>query len=143
MSTESTAIRLAGKLALLTAAGKISWLDAGHLGPWGEWPGQVFKASVDDGTFAQIAEVPIPKSMITSYYFGVAEGKPEIFEVNIQDRPEEIFGVFAEGYPADPSNEKLRLLNSLKDLYQAARDSAKGTREKMEKFEQTLERRLA
>src|SRR5271169_298719 len=109
MNTDETAVRLAGKLSQLTSAGKLSWVDAGRLGPWGERPGQVFKASVDDGTSAQIAEIPIPNSMITSYYFGVAEGKPEIFEVNAQDQ---ILGVFAEGYPADPSDEKLRLLNS-------------------------------
>lgn len=140
MSTEDTAIRLAGKLTQLTAAGKLQWKDAGSLGPWGERPGQVFKASVDDGTFAQIAEIPVPKSLITSYYFGVAEGKPEIFEVNAQGRPDEIFGVFAEGYPADPTDEKLKLLGSLKDLYLAARDNARGTRQKVEKFEQLLER---
>jgi hypothetical protein len=140
MSTEDTAIRLAGKLAHLTAAGKLTWVDAGRLGPWGDWPGQVFKASVEDGTFAQIAEIPLPRSLITSYYFGVAEGNPEIFEVNVQGRPDEIFGVFAEGYPADPTDEKLKLLSSLKVLYAAARESAKGTREKVEKFEQLLER---
>jgi hypothetical protein len=143
MSTEDTAIRLAGKLSQLTAAGKLNWVDAGRLGPWGEWPGQVFKASVEDGTFAQIAEIPVPKSLITSYYFGVAEGKPEIFEVVAQDRTDDIFGVFAEGYPADPTDEKLKLLRALKDLYLLARDNARGTRQKVEKFEQLLERRLA
>jgi len=140
MNTEDTAIRLAGKLSQLTAAGKLVWVDAGRLGPWGEWPGQVFKTSVEDGTFVQIAEVPVPKSLITSYYFGVAEGKPEIFEVSTQGRPDEIFGVFAEGYPADPTDEKLKLLGSVRNLYLAARDSAKGTRQKVEKFEQLLER---
>jgi hypothetical protein len=140
MSTEDTAIRLAAKLLQLTTAGKLTWVDAGSLGPWGERPGQVFKASVEDGSFAQIAEVPVPKSLIVSYYFGLAEGKPEIFEVTAQGRPNEIFGVFAEGYPAEPTNEKLKLLSSLKDLYLAARDSARGTRLKVEKFEQLLER---
>jgi hypothetical protein len=140
MSTEQTAIRLATKLAQLTAAGKLQWKDAGSLGPWGERPGQVLKASVDDGTFAQIAEIPLPKSPITSYYFGVAEGKPELFEVSVQGRSDEILGVFAEGYPADATDEKLRLLSSLKDLYLVARDSAKGTRQKVERFEQLLER---
>ena len=140
MSTEETAIRLAGKLSQLTVDGKLQWRDAGSLGPWGERPGRVFKASVDDGTFAQIAEIPLPKSPITSYYFGVAEGKPELFEVNAQDRPDEIFGVFAEGYPADPTDEKLKVLSTLKDLYAAARDSARDTRQKVEKFEQLLER---
>jgi len=140
MSTEDTAMRLAAKLLRLTVSGKLTWVDAGHLGPWGEWPGQMFKASVDDGTFAQIAEIPVPKSLITSYYFGVAEGKPEIFEVNAEDQPDEIFSVFAEGYPAEPTDEKLKLLKSLKDLYLAARDNAKGTRQKVEKFEQLLER---
>lgn len=143
MSTEDTAIRLAEKLLRLTVAGKLAWIDAGQLGPWGEWPGQVFKASVEDGTFAQIAEIPVPKSLITSYYFGVAEGKPEIFEVVTQGRMNDIFGVFAEGYPADPTEEKLKLLSSLKDLYLAARDNARGTRQKIERFEQVLERRLA
>jgi hypothetical protein len=103
----------------------------------------VFKASVEDGTFAQIAEIPVPKSLINSYYFGVAEGKPEIFEVVAQDRTDDIFGVFAEGYPADPTDEKLKLLRALKDLYLLARDNARGTRQKVEKFEQLLERRLA
>jgi hypothetical protein len=140
MNTEQTAIRLAGKLSQLTAAGKITWVDAGTLGPWGERPGRVFKASVEDGTFAQIAEIPVPKSLITSYYFGVAEGKPEIFEVNAEGRPDEILGVFAEGYPADPTDEKLELLSRLKDLYLVARDNVKGTRQKVEKFEQLLER---
>lgn len=140
MSTEATAIRLAGKLAQLTAAGKLQWKDAGSLGPWGERPGQVFKAAVDDGTFAQIAEIPLPKSLITSYYFGVAEGKPELFEVSVQTRPDEILGVFAEGYPADPTEENLELLTALKNLYAAARDSAKGIQQKVEKFEQLLER---
>jgi hypothetical protein len=143
MNTDETAIRLAGKLSQLTSAGKLSWMDAGRLGPWGERPGQVFKAIVEDGSFAQIAEIPVPNSMITSYYFGVAEGKPEIYEINVQDRPDEILGVFAEGYPADPTDERLKLLSSLKDLYLAARDSAKGTRQKIERFEQVLERRLA
>jgi hypothetical protein len=140
MSTEATAIRLAGKLTQLTASGKLQWKDAGSLGPWGERPGQVFKASVGDGTFAQIAEIPLPKSVITSYYFGVAEGKPELFEVNVEGRPDEIFGVFADGYPADPTDESLQLLSTLKYLYLAARDNARGTRQKVERFEQLLER---
>ncbi|MDE3148814.1 MAG: hypothetical protein KGL37_05030, partial [Acidobacteriota bacterium] len=103
MSKESTAIRLAGKLLSLTAAGKLKWSEAGQLGPWGTWPGQVFKAAVEDGTFAQIAEVPVPNSSIVSYYFGVAEGKPDLFEITAQGRADEIFGVFAEGYPAEPT----------------------------------------
>ena len=140
MSKEETAIRLASKLAQITAAGKLQWKDAGSLGPWGERPGQVFKASVDDGTFAQIAEIPLPKSPITSYYFGVAEGRPDLFEVSAQGRPDEILGVFAEGYPADPTDQNLKLLSSLKDLYLTARDSAKGTRQRVERFEQLLER---
>jgi len=140
MSTEQTAIRLAAKLLNLTSAGKLTWVDAGKLGPWGEWPGQVLKTSVDDGAFAQIAEVPVPKSLITSYYFGVAEGKPEIFEVNAPEHSNQFFAVFAEGYPAEPTPEKVKLLNSLRDLYLAASDNAKGTRQKVEKFEQLLER---
>jgi len=58
----------------------------------------------------------------------------------VQGRSDEILGVFAEGYPADPTDETLKLLSSLKDLYTAARDNAKGTRQKVEKFEQLLER---
>jgi hypothetical protein len=143
MTTEDTAIRIAGKLSQLTEVGKLTWIDAGQLGPWGEWPGHVLKASVEDGTFAQIAEVPVPKSLITSYYFGLAEGKPEIFEVVAQGRTDEIFGVFAEGYPADPTDKKLKLLDSLKKLYLLARDNAKGTQQKIERVEQVLERRLA
>jgi hypothetical protein len=140
MSTEDTAIRLAEKLLQLTATGKLTWKDGGRLGPWGERPGQVFKASVEDGTFAQIAEIPVPNSLIVSYYFGVAEGKPEIFEVSSQGTEGEILGVVAEGYPANPTDEKLKLHRSLKDLYLAARDNARGTRQKVEKFEQLLER---
>ena len=138
MSAEDSAIRLAGKLAQLTTSGKLHWKDAGSQGPWGERPGHVFKAAVGDGSFAQVAEIPVPKSLITSYYFGVVEGKPEMFVANAQG--DEIFGWFAEGYPADPSDEKLKLLGSLKELYVAARDNAKGTRQKVEKFEQLLER---
>ena len=128
MNTYETAIRLAGKLSQLTSEGKLTWVDAGYLGPWGKWPGQIFKAAVEDGMFTQIAEVPLPKSSISSYYFGVAEGEPEIFEV------------FAEGYPAEPTDEKLKLLDSLKSLYAVARDNARGTRQKVEKFEKLLER---
>ena len=57
-NTEATATRLARKLSQITSSGKIKWLDAGQLGPWGEGPGQAFKAEVEDGSFAQIAEVP-------------------------------------------------------------------------------------
>ena len=129
--TEATATRLARKLSQLTAAGGIKWLDAGQLGPWGEGPGQAFKGEVEDGAFAQIAEVPVPRSLIASYYFGVLEGKPVVFEV------------FAEGLPAEPTPEQRELWRALKDLYLAARDSARGTRQKIERFEQVLERRLA
>jgi len=86
---------------------------------------------VEDGSFAQIAEVPVPRSLITSYYFGVLEGNREVFEV------------FAEGLPAEPTPEQRELWRTLKDLYLAARDSARGTRQKLEAFEQVLERRLA
>jgi hypothetical protein len=140
MSDEQTAIRIADRLRDLTGAGKLKWVDAGQLGPWGTWPGQVFKVAVEDGTFAQIAEVPVPNSSIYSYYLGVAEGKPEIFEVNAQGRADEIFGFFAEGYPAEPTDEKLKLLQALKELYFTARDNARGTRQKVERFEQLLER---
>jgi hypothetical protein len=137
---EQTAIRIAERLRNLTVMGKLKWLDGGQLGPWGTWPGQVFKAGVEDGTFAQIAEVPVPNSPITSYYLGVAEGKPEIFEINAEGRADEILGIFAEGYPADPSDEKLRLLLALKELYLTARDNARGTWQKVERFEQLLEK---
>jgi hypothetical protein len=128
MNTEATAIRLAGKLLDLTSAAKVAWIDSGRLGPWGEGPGQVFKAQVDDGSFAQIAEVPIPRSLMTSYYFGVLEGDREVFEV------------FAEGVPAEPTPEQRLLWRTLKDLYAAARDSARDTWQKVEKFEQRLEK---
>jgi hypothetical protein len=131
MNSDATAIRLAAKLTQLTSAGKIVWLDAGQLGPWGEGPGQAFKADVEDGSFAQIAEVPVPRSLITSYYFGVLEGNREVFEV------------FAEGLPAEPTTEQRELWRTLKGLYLTARDNAQGTRQKIEKFEQLLERRLA
>jgi hypothetical protein len=146
MNTEETAIRLAGKLSQLTETGKLTWTDAGALGPWGERPGQVFKASVESetgvGTIAQIAEIPF-QGLSNSYYFGLAEGNPGIFEVIAQETPDELFRVFAEGYPADPTDEKLKLLNALKYLYLAAHESARDTRQKVEKFEQVLERRLA
>jgi hypothetical protein len=149
MSREGMAVRLAGKLLQPTVAGKLTWEEGGQLGPWGERPGQIFKAKVFDGTTVQIAEIPVQKSSIVSYYFGVAEG--EFFkEVSVQDRqdgilevfakPNEIFGVFAEGYPADPTDEKLKLLSTLKDLFMAARDNVRGTWQKVEKFEQLLER---
>ncbi|MGD0735577.1 MAG: hypothetical protein ABR976_10540 [Terracidiphilus sp.] len=140
MTTEATAIRLAGKLTQLTARGKLEWKDAGSLGPLSERRALVFKASVGEGAFAQIAEIPPPKSMTASYYFGVAQGKPELFEVNAQSRPDEIFGVFAEGHSVDPTDERIKLLSSLKSLYSVARDNAKGTRQKVEKFEKILER---
>lgn len=140
MNREETAMRLAGRLSDLTLEGKLTWVNGGRVGPWGTWPGQVFKASVDDGTFAQIAEIPVPNSSITSYYFGVAEGGPEIFELNVQDRSNEIVGIFAEGYPAEPTKERLKLLEILRDLYAVARDNAKGTRQKVERLEQRLER---
>jgi len=143
MSTEDTAIRLAGKLLKLTSEGRLTWTEAGRLGPWGDRPGQVFKASVDDGTYAQIAEIPVPNSFFNSYYFGVAEGKPDISEVNAQGRADEIFGAFAEDYPPEPTDEKLKLLQSLKELFIGARDSARGTWQKVERFEQLLEQRLA
>lgn len=128
MNKDQTAIRLAGKLSRLTSSGKIRWVDAGALGPWGDWPGQVFKASFEDGVIVQIAEVPVPRSTIRSYYFGLAEGKPEIFEV------------FAEGYPIEPTDERLKLLASLRELYALALDSARGTWQKVERFEHLLER---
>jgi len=128
MNKDQTAIRLAGKLSRLTSSGKIQWVDAGALGPWGDWPGQVFKASFEDGVIAQIAEVPVPRSTIRSYYFGLAAGKPEIFEV------------FAEGYPIEPTDERLKLLASLRELYALALDSARGTWQKVERFEHLLER---
>lgn len=137
---EETAIRLSGKLASLTAAGKLKWLDAGSVGPWGRWPGQVFKAAVDHRTFAQIAEVPVPDSSIVSYYFGVADAKHGVTDVNVEGNSKEIFGVFAEGYPADPTERKMKLLHSLKQLYVVARDSVCGTSQRVEQFEQLLER---
>ncbi len=138
MSSESAAIRLAGKLLQLTEAGKIRWVDAGRLGPWGTWPGQVFKSPVEDASFAQIAEVPVPNSSIASYYFGVAEGEPEISELAAGGK--EILKAFAEGFPAEPSEENRQLLDTLKRLYTAARDNAWGARQKVERFEQLLER---
>jgi hypothetical protein len=131
MNTEATATRLAGKLSQLTSTGKIKWLDAGQLGPWGEGPGQAFKAEVEDGSFVQIAEIPVPRSLITSYYFGVLDGSREVFEV------------FAEGLPAEPTIEQRELWRKLKNLYLAAKDSARETWQILEKFEQGLERRLA
>jgi hypothetical protein len=113
MGTEEKAIQLAERMSKLTAAGKLKWRDAGQLGPWGEQPGRVFKALGEDGTFAQIAEIPDPKSSAVSYYFGVADGSPEIF------------GLFAEENRADSTDTKLKLLGSLKELYVAARDDAR------------------
>lgn len=112
----------------LTTSGKVTWVDAGQLGAWGEGPGQAFKAEFEDGQFAQIAEVPVPRSVMTSYYFGVLDGSREVFEV------------FAEGVPAEPTPQQREMWRALKGLYGAARDSARGTRQKVEKFEQLLER---
>lgn len=128
MNAEETAIRLAKKLAELTLAAKIAWLDAGRLGPWGEGPGQSFKTDIENGAIAQIAEVPIFRSSMNSYYFGLLEGEQEVFEV------------LAEGVPAEPTPEQRELWRTLKFLYTVARDSARGTRQKVEKFEQLLEK---
>jgi hypothetical protein len=139
MNAAETAIRLAGKLLNLTLAGKLAWADAGSIGPWGELPGQAFQASVEGDTVAQIAEIPLPNSLITSYYFGLSE--PAFEQVmTAGSKVGEVFGVFAEGYPAEPTDEKLKLRDSLKELYVAARDSARRTWQKVEKFEQLLER---
>jgi hypothetical protein len=137
---ELTAIRIAERLRNLTALGKLKWQDGGQLGPWGTWPGRVLKARVEDGAFAQIAEIPVPNSSITSYYLGIAEGGPEVFEVSAEGRADEILGVFAEGYPVDPSDEKTKLLLALKELYLAARENVRGTWQKVERFEQVLEK---
>ena len=67
----------------------------------------------------------------TSYYFGVLDGSREVFEV------------FAEGLPAEPTIEQRELWRKLKNLYLAAKDSARETWQILEKFEQGLERRLA
>jgi hypothetical protein len=128
MNTDETAIRLTSKLSDLTSAGKIAWRDAGQLGAWGDGPGQSFKTEVEEGSIAQIAEVPIFRSAMNSYYFGLLEGEKEVFEV------------LAEGVPADPTPTQRQLWRSLKSLYAAARDSARGTQQKVEKFEQLLER---
>jgi hypothetical protein len=131
MSVEATATRLAGKLLRLTSEGKIIWEDAGLLGPWGEGSGRVFKASVEE-MFAQIAEVPLQNSQtvppIISYYFGLAEGTKEIFEV------------FAEGYPAEPTSEKRVLWYALKELYVEARNHSRATEATIERIEHLLER---
>jgi hypothetical protein len=149
MSRTDTAIRLAGKLLQLTVAGKLTWADAGTIGLPGERPCQVFKVQMADGMFARIAEVPVPRSLIVSYYFGIADGERDFGEpiylgqdgiLEAFAGAHEIFGIFAEGYPADPTDEKLKLLSTLKDLYIAAKDNAKGTWQKVEKFEQLLER---
>ncbi len=128
MNTEETAIRLSSKLAELTATGKIAWQDAGQLGSWGEGPGQSFKTEIEGSSIAQIAEVPIFRSTMTSYYFGLLEGEKEVFEV------------LAEGVPVDPTPAQRELWRSLKSLYFLARDSARGTKQKVEEFEQILER---
>jgi hypothetical protein len=148
MSGEDTASRIAGKLLQLTLAGKLTWADEGNLGLPGEKPCQVFKVEVAGGMFARIAEIPAPKSSVVSYCFGIADGENfgKVAYLG-QDGilasfagPHEIFGIFAEGYPADPTDERLKLLNTLKDLYIAAKDNAKGTWRKVEEFEQLLER---
>jgi hypothetical protein len=54
-----------------------------------------------------------------------------------------VFEVFAEGLPADPTTEQRELWRTLKNLYLAAKDSARGTWQIIERFEQDLERRLA
>lgn len=131
MNVEGTATRLATKLLHLTTAGKITWEDAGHLGPWGEAPGHVLKAPVEN-MFAQIAEIPLPKSQgnspITSYYFGWTEGAKEVFEV------------FAEGYPAESTPEKRKLWYVLKELFVEARNRSCATEQTIERIEQLLGR---
>jgi hypothetical protein len=128
MNSEETAIRLSSKLSDLTAAGKIAWRDAGQPKVWGEEYGQSFKTEIEEGSIAQIAEVPIFRSAMNSYYFGLLEGGKEVFEV------------LAEGVPAEPTPAQRELWRSLKSLYLIARDSARGTQQKVEKFEQLLER---
>lgn len=128
MNNEETAIRLSSKLSDLTASGKVTWVDAGQLGAWGDGPGQAFKTEIEEGAIAQVAEIPIFRSSMTSYYFGLLEGNREVFEV------------LAEGVPIDPTVAQREMWRSLKSLYLLARDSARGTKQKVEKFEQLLER---
>ncbi len=128
MNIEETALRLADKLSSLTSEEKIKWLDAGKWGPWGDAPGQAFTVQFEDGLFALIAEVPIPRSLMNSYYFGLLEEGSEIFKV------------FAEGVPTNPTPEQRQLWKTLKNLYATALDSARGTKQKVELFEQLLER---
>jgi hypothetical protein len=127
MNTEATATRLAIKLLALTVSGKLVWTGPENTGAWGEGPGQTYKAKIEEA-LVQVAEVPLKRSTMVSYYFGLLEGEREVFEV------------FAEGIPTDPTPEQRALWHALKDLFYAARDSARGTKQKVEQFEQLLEK---
>jgi hypothetical protein len=126
MSTESTAIRLAEKLKQLTVDGKISWRFRA-LTRDGMEPADAYIAEMPDNEAALIAERRISAGIASYSLFISSEG-------------ETFFEAFAEGYPAEPTDEKLRMLRELRELFGAARENAKGTWQKVEKFEQLLER---
>jgi hypothetical protein len=127
MSTESTAMSLAEKLKKLTLEGKISWKFE-ELRLEDRKPADAYTSILlDNETSSIIAEWRID--------IGIAS-----YSLYMASKGETFFEAFAEGYPADPTDEKLNLHKTLKELFAAARDKARGTREKLEQVEQLLER---
>jgi hypothetical protein len=127
MSKDGTATRLARKLADLTKLDKLAWKEADFVYP-GAAVDLSFETSVEDGTTVLIGETAVKRTSILSYVFWIHENAETVFEV------------FAEGIPAEPTEEQREMWRTLKDLYCAARDSARGTKRKVERFEQLLQK---
>lgn len=127
MNTEATATRLATKLTDLTRSGKLEWKVAGYLPPLAQNLEVTFESQINDKVVL-IGEAAIYRSSINSYGFSLLENA------------EAVFDVFAEGVPAEPTDEQRQMWHALKDLFYAARDSARGTKQKVEQFEQLLEK---
>lgn len=128
MSNEGTAIRLASKLTALTAEGKLSWRPTGYIVSRHAELDTVFETAVDKDTVVLVGEGSIPRSTLSSYAFVLMEDVQEVFDV------------FAEGIPAEPTEEQREMWRALKELFYMARDSARGTKQKVERLEQLLQR---
>lgn len=128
MNAEVTAARLATKLSTLTLSDKIEWKEALYIIPQGVNFEMAFEARVNGGTMVVVGEAQVPRSSLNSYGFVLIENGKEVFDV------------FAEGVPAEPTDEQRQMWHALKDLFYAARDSARGTKQKVEQFEQLLEK---
>ena len=127
MNTEPTAIRLAEKLRQLTVDGKISWKFK-ELRPENRKPRDAYIAELsEESTSALIAETKVAPGVASYSLFLASNG-------------ETFFEVFAEGYPADPSEEKFKMHAEFQALFNAARDNARQTAQKVEEFEQLLQR---